>query len=390
MHKGANLIVDLATKNSKVKLNDLMKSFILLQWVSLMTLQVLAQTKIVNIHGVVNDTTVKSIEITHPVDAKLIKWENANLKVINGAFNTTMQIPCPVPLGVSYGDKSYTKNYVYANTKMLIDTGGNLHIIGSAMQDEYENEFLPFFRINGQLFDTLQSFMRRNDQKFNHDWPNSINDSANDLREKYYHQRVELLLKYIKLHPNSYVALWDIDYYLTLKPIHKYFNFEKLFSTFSPQMQHQPFMRMMKEKLKESNRLEIGMEFPQDFFIGNEQIHSKIKKNNQYYLIDFWFSHCGPCIEGFSKLKEIYNRFYSKGFDIVSISVDKQKDKEDYFAQIKKNKLLWNLIWDRDGATSYKFNINVFPTYVLVDKNDKIINSFIQVSQLEDFLKKNL
>jgi thiol-disulfide isomerase/thioredoxin len=258
------------------------------------------------------------------------------------------------------------------------------------MQDEYENEFLPFFRINDQLFDTLQNFFRRNYQKYGQDLPELIRDSANHLREKYYHQRADLLSKYIKSHLNSYVALWDIDYYLSLNPIHKYFNFENLFSSFSPQMQDQPFMQLMKEKLKESNKLEIGKEFPQDFFTGYEQMHSKIQKNNKYYLIDFWYSRCGPCIARFPKLKEIYNQYYSKGFDIVSISVDKQKDEEDYFAQIKKNKLPWNLIWDKDGATSYQFSINAFPTYILVDKNDKIINTHIEVSQLEDFLKRNL
>jgi cytochrome oxidase Cu insertion factor (SCO1/SenC/PrrC family) len=107
-------------------------------------------------------------------------------------------------------------------------------------------------------------------------------------------------------------------------------------------------------------------------------------------LIDFWYSHCGPCVARFPKLKEIYTQFHDKGFDIVSISVDRQKDKKDYVAAIEKNKLTWNHVWDKDGVTADKFNINLFPTYILLDKNDRIINYAIQANQLEAFLKENL
>jgi thiol-disulfide isomerase/thioredoxin len=149
-------------------------------------------------------------------------------------------------------------------------------------------------------------------------------------------------------------------------------------------------MSVLKEKLQESAKMQVGQIFPNDFFKGYEQMQSKIKKNNQYYLIDFWYSHCAPCAKGFPKLKEIYNQFHGKGFDIVSISVDKQKDNKDYLAAIKKYRLEWNHVWDKDGVTTEKFNINGFPTYILLDKNGKIINANIQAGQLEAFLKQNL
>jgi thiol-disulfide isomerase/thioredoxin len=136
--------------------------------------------------------------------------------------------------------------------------------------------------------------------------------------------------------------------------------------------------------------MQVGQIFPKDFFKKYEQMQNKIKTNNQYYLIDFWYSHCGPCVVGFPRLKEIYDQFHGKGFDIVSISVDKQKDKKDYVAAIKKNKLEWNQVWDKDGVTAQKFDINSFPTYILLDKNDRIIKFDIQANQLEAFLKENL
>ncbi|OQY76043.1 MAG: hypothetical protein B6D44_00260 [Ignavibacteriales bacterium UTCHB2] len=367
-----------------------MKSAILFQFISLMMLQLAAQPKTVNIHGIVKDTTVKTIEISYVVDSKLTKYRNEKLNVINGEFNTSIQIPFPTEIPIIYGKRISMKNYIYSDATILIDSAGKLAIIGSPIQDEYENEFSPFFQSNDKLFDSVQSFSQRNHQRYGSDFPKLVLDSANLLIEKYGHQRSELLKEYIKRHPNSYVALWNINWFIAIGRLNQYFDFEKLFSSFSNLIQHKSFINVLKAKLKEADKMQAGQIFHKDFFKGHEQMQRDIKKNCQYYLIDFWYSHCAPCLAQFPKLREIYDQFHSKGFDIVSISVDRQKDKNDYVAAIKKNGLKWNHVWDKDGVTAKKFNINVFPTYILLDKNGKIINSDIQANELEAFLKGNL
>lgn len=367
-----------------------MKKVLLLPFISFMMLQGVAQTKTVNILGIVKDTTVKSIEISHPVDATLSKWEDTKLNVVNGSFNTTIQIPFPAEITIVYGDRPYFKNFIYTDTKILIDSASKLHIIGSPVQDEYEKEFLPFFLSNEKAFDSLRSFDSRNREKYGDDFPKSIRDTKTLLRDQYYYQKAQLLGEYIKLHPDSYVALWDLQYYAHLSPVHRYFDFEKLFSSFSKQMQQQPIINVLKEKVKNAAKMQVGQPFPEDFFKGYEPMQTNIQKNNHYYLIDFWYSHCAPCVAEFPKLKQIYDHFHGKGFDIVSISVDKQKDKSDYLGAIKKYSLAWNHVWDKDGVTAEKFNIHSFPTYILLDKNGRIINSDIQAKELEAFLKEKL
>jgi hypothetical protein len=144
-----------------------MKRVIVLHVLSLLMLQLVAQTKTVNIHGVVKDTTVKSIEISHVIDDKLSKWENTKLNVENGAFNTAIQIPFPVEINISYGNKVYGKNYIYSDAEILIPSEGKPHVTKSPIQDEYENEFLPFFQSNDQAYDSLRSFYGRNYGQFN-------------------------------------------------------------------------------------------------------------------------------------------------------------------------------------------------------------------------------
>jgi hypothetical protein len=160
-----------------------MKSIILLHFVSLIMLQLVAQPKTVNIHGIVKDTTVKRIEISHVVDAKLTKFENEKLNVVNGTFNTSIQIPFPAEIAIQIGNKVFFKNYIYSDVEILIDTADVIHIIGSPMQDEYENEFLPFFQSNDKFFDSAQSVSRRNHQKYGDDLPKSVQDSLNLLKK---------------------------------------------------------------------------------------------------------------------------------------------------------------------------------------------------------------
>lgn len=349
-------------------------------------LQLIAQKKTINIHGVVKDTSIKSVEISHVLDAELSKWGNKKLDVVNGNFSTSLQIPFATKMVISYGNREFDKNYINDDTEILIDKVGNMQIIRSSIQEEYENEFLPFFQSNNSLYDSLVSFYR----KYGTDFPKGIKDNVTLLRERYGHQRAYLLGEYIKKHPDSYVALWDINYFVSIPASHKYFDFENLFSFFSNRMQQESFINILKKKIEDSNKMQVGQIFPKDFFNGHEQMQNEIKEKCKYYLIDFWYSYCGPCIAGFPRLKEIYIQFHKKGFDIVSISSDQQNDEENYLAAIKKYSLIWNNVWDKDGVLSKKFNINTYPTYILLDKNDKVISYNIKADQLEAFLKDNL
>ena len=104
-------------------------------------------------------------------------------------------------------------------------------------------------------------------------------------------------------------------------------------------------------------------------------------------LIDFWASWCGPCRAVTPQVKSIYNRYKSKGFDIITISEDKTKDAWTT-GITEDNMLAWNHIYDDNMRIAYMFNVESIPHMILLDGNGGIIENKISISRLENELKK--
>jgi thiol-disulfide isomerase/thioredoxin len=122
----------------------------------------------------------------------------------------------------------------------------------------------------------------------------------------------------------------------------------------------------------------IGMGKPaKDFSIellsGEKFVLSKQK--GKVILIDFWATWCHPCVEGIPHLKEFYQQYKDKGFDIIGISLDSDKKAlADYLA---KENLPWKIAfsgkaWFDDTAKSY--NVNLIPSYWLIDREGVLRN----------------
>lgn len=110
---------------------------------------------------------------------------------------------------------------------------------------------------------------------------------------------------------------------------------------------------------------------------------------NKVVLLDFWASWCTPCINEIPNLKAAYKKFKSKGFEIVSVSVDEESD--DWIKAVKDNGLTWVQLWNGDedieNSPAMDYVISAIPATFLIDAEGTIIGRNLRDNELEDALE---
>lgn len=110
----------------------------------------------------------------------------------------------------------------------------------------------------------------------------------------------------------------------------------------------------------------------------------------KYIIVDFWASWCGPCRKSIPKLKHLYELYHDKGFDIMSISID--TDKDAWKKAMMEEGMPWHQVLSPDkNKTMSDFNIQGVPTLFIVDPNGRIVEKFTGYStQVDEILQAKL
>jgi thiol-disulfide isomerase/thioredoxin len=109
----------------------------------------------------------------------------------------------------------------------------------------------------------------------------------------------------------------------------------------------------------------------------------------KYVMIDFWASWCGPCRKENPNVKANYEKYASKGFEILGVSLD--RDKQAWVNAIQADGLPWKHISDLKGwqsDLSAIYQVSSIPQTVLLDKSGKIIQRNLRGEQLGEKLKE--
>ncbi|NLR93457.1 TlpA family protein disulfide reductase [Flammeovirga agarivorans] len=120
----------------------------------------------------------------------------------------------------------------------------------------------------------------------------------------------------------------------------------------------------------------------------NENYKLDYNYHKKYTLLDFSYSSCYPCLLSIPIISNLHNDF-NNVLDIVMIDFDDNEEKID---QLKKNyKIQYKILNDSTNEITNNYNIKVFPTLLLLDKDGNVINQYYGYSDdLYDVISQKL
>ena len=157
-----------------------------------------------------------------------------------------------------------------------------------------------------------------------------------------------------------------------------YDEFLKTYRLFPEKIQNSENGKKLKLALEKFKNSKIGSKAPlfslKDFN-GNIIRLSDFQRNN-YVLLDFWASWCGPCREDNPFLEEINRNYKNKGLKIIGISRDENLD--SWKKAILKDNMDWINISTVENGSEIEEEYFVWgiPHRVLIDKDGVIIGKW--------------
>ena len=108
----------------------------------------------------------------------------------------------------------------------------------------------------------------------------------------------------------------------------------------------------------------------------------------KFVLLDFWATWCVPCVAEIPSLKEVYDAFgKDKRFVMISLSVDKERDKPIKFVQTKK--IPWPQAflgeWLNDTVTK-TYGVYQIPQICLIGPDGRIIARDLRGSKIKQMV----
>ena len=286
------------------------------------------------------------------------------------------------------GKKTQSVQFFLENAEITVtghlDSISFAKVEGSLSQDEYMNfndglnkiavGFLPF-----------QSALESAKEHNNNELIEINYKKIDSVRIVYY----KFISDHVAAHPASPVTVEIImDNHFGLKPE----ELESWLGNLDPSMMNSDRVVILYNILDIMKKVAVGQ--PAQDFIQDDSTGTPVRLSSfygKYLLLDFWASWCFPCRKENQNLVSMYKRFHEKGFDIISVSLD--ENREEWLGAVKQDNLIWTQICDLKGGKNEAaelYGVDLIPDNFLLDKNGKILARRLRGESLSGKLEELL
>lgn len=148
------------------------------------------------------------------------------------------------------------------------------------------------------------------------------------------------------------------------------------------------------EREARASELKIGKQikdFTADDLSGNKINLNNILEKNKFVLVEFWASWCAPCRNEIPHMKEAYENYHNKGFEIISFTLDNSR--KLWKKASDKEQIPWINVGDLKACKSpvvQMYGVNGVPVNFLVSTSGEIIALNLRGTYLDEKLRELL
>ena len=140
-------------------------------------------------------------------------------------------------------------------------------------------------------------------------------------------------------------------------------------------------------KLESQKNLEIGKIAPN--FTSTTPNGETLALNDikgKVTIIDFWAAWCRPCRMENPNVVKVYNKYHEKGLEIISVSLDREGQKQRWLKAIEDETLDWHHVSGLkyfNDPVAQLYNITSIPATFILDQDGKIVAKRLRGDALE-------
>ena len=210
--------------------------------------------------------------------------------------------------------------------------------------------------------------------------------SLTNLEEKLYtneDMKPKLFIDFAKSNPDSNVSAWAL---LQIVSFAEYNQLAPVYDALSDKVKKSTYSITLKTILDDLGNTAIGAKAP-EFSLPNAKGKniSLADFKGKIVLIDFWSPTCVYCRLENPHVVSLYKTYKSKGFEVIGVNVEGNKDLDIWKLVIEEDKLDWTQLLDNIGVADV-YKVNNTPYNILIDANGVIIAKDLH----QEYLDKKL